>query len=92
MRLLYPVGIPITTSGNDVVVYEDPALTIVNPEMVPAALTVAIILAPNPMVDAMLTTGGFLYPEPPPLTIILEIVPAAETTAVAAAPILGTYP
>ena len=58
VRLLYPVGIPILISGRDVPVNAVPAFTIVSPFTVPAALTVAVIVAPYPIVDAILTSGA----------------------------------
>ena len=41
---------------------------------------------PTPTVDAILTTA-VVYPTPPSVISIEEIVPAAETIAVAAAPV-----
>ena len=57
--------------------------------MVPLVPTTATKLAPVPTVDARLTTGGFLYPEPSPSRITDEIVPETETTASAVATIRG---
>ena len=41
------------------------------------------VVVPNPIGPAIVTVGGTLYPDPPSLTTIEEIVPSKETTAVA---------
>ena len=60
-------------------VYPDPGFTILNPVMVPLEPTVAVILAPDPIVEAILTTGDCLYPPPAPVKITEDIVPEADT-------------
>jgi len=75
---------PITTIGRDVDVYPDPGLTIVKFVIVPLDPTVAVILAPDPIVEAILIIGGCRYPPPDPVKITEDIVPDADTATLAA--------
>ena len=76
---------PITTTGRDVDVYPNPGLTMVKFVIVPLEPTVAVILAPNPIVEAILMIGGCRYPPPDPVKITEDIVPDAYTVTLAAA-------
>ncbi len=77
------VGGPIRTLGGVEVVYPAPGLLIATPvttQPLIVAIAVALVL-PTPM----LTSGVVEYPTPPVERTIEDIVPAADTTAVAAA-------
>ena len=73
----------------EVEVYPDPGLTTVNPVIVPPEPTVAVILAPEPIVEATLINGDCLYPLPEPVKITEDTVPETDTTTCAAAPRRG---
>jgi hypothetical protein len=80
-------GGSIKTIGGFVEVYPDPGPIILNeltyPEII---IDDTIAVDPNPIGDCMVTIGLFVYPYPPFERIIEEIVPAADTIAVADAP------
>ena len=88
------------TSGGLVCVYPNPAYVTVIADIVPAAETVAsavafpdvvptpAVIVPIPAVTPIETFGATVYPDPPSDITTLVIEPPAETTAVAATPVL----
>ena len=60
--------------------------------MIPVTTPLVIVAVAVAVVDPIptLTSGAVEYPTPPLLIVIEEIVPAVETTAVAAAPVTTT--
>ena len=58
-------------------------------DIVPPTPTVAVIVAPEPTVEAMLITGAVLYPLPAPFKNTFDISPEGETETVAEAPTSG---
>ena len=81
-------------------VYPNPAYETVTADIVPAAETVAFavafpdvvptpaVIVPIPAVTPIETFGATVNPDPPSDITILVIEPPAETTAVAATPVL----
>ena len=80
--------------------YPAPAFMMVTEETVPSpeitATPVALVfivipipacIVPIPAVTPIETKGAVVNPAPPPEIIILEMVPAADTNAVAATPV-----
>ena len=51
------------------------------------AVAVALVVVPNPTALAIETSGTLVYPTPALVILREVIVPAAETIAVAAAPV-----
>ena len=78
-------GGPIKTKGGFVDVYPDPGLVIVIPVTTPLPIVAVAVAVIDPI--PTLTSGVVEYPTPPLLIVIEVMVPAAETTAVAAAPV-----
>ena len=88
------------TNGGLVFVYPNPAYETDIADIVPAADTVALavafpdvvptpeVIVPIPAVTPIETFGATVYPDPPSDITILVIEPPAETTAVAATPVL----
>ena len=86
---LVGVGIVIRTSGGLVLVYPVPGdVTVIAETASPVRVDVtdALVVVPNPTGVPMMTLGAAVYPVPPELTTTEDIVPAADTTAVADAP------
>ena len=81
-------GGPIKTKGGFVVVYPLPGLVMVTPVTTPLVIVASAVAVTDP--TPILTSGVVEYPTPPLLMVIEVIVPAEETTAVAAAPVTTT--
>ena len=86
---LVTLGTSIRTSGTEVLVYPVPGeVTVIAETASPVRVDVADaqVVVPRPTGVPIITSGAAVYPVPPKLTVTAEIVPAADTTAVAAAP------
>jgi hypothetical protein len=81
------VGYSIKTLGGFDEVYPDPGFVIVNEVTIPDIIEeVASAVVTTPTVFAIVTEGEVVNPNPPLPIEIEDIVPPAETTAVADAP------
>ena len=65
--MLYDLGISIDIIGNEVFVYPEPGFAIESAVIDPPEPTVAAIVAPVPIVDAILIFGAVTYPDPYPV-------------------------